>query len=105
MGGYDDIPLPDVLEPLFAAADDGDAALGEAVTEVAEMLAVLGALVVDRNGDPVPGATDEMAVLGALGSYGRMLLDLGHTAEAAEVSDLMERIDANRPRPPPRSCV
>ncbi|MGQ9371548.1 hypothetical protein [Azospirillum sp. A39] len=105
MGTYDDIPLPDVLEPLFAAADDGDDALDDAVTEVAEMLAILGALVVDGDGEPIHGVTDEMAVLGALGSYGRMLLDLGHTDDAAEVTDLMERIDANRPRPRPRSCV
>ncbi|NYZ15732.1 hypothetical protein HL658_24590 [Azospirillum sp. RWY-5-1] len=88
------VPLEDVLEPLLKAADEEDeGSLDGAINDVAEALAALGVLIVDGSGQPIPGVTDERAVLGALATYGRNLAMLGRLDDALEVTELMDRID------------
>jgi hypothetical protein len=96
MTGDDDgrIRLSDVLEPVLNAAEQDDEELDRAVGLVAEALAALGALLVGPTGDPVPGASDEMAVLGALNTYGQILVRGGRLEEALMVTELMDRIRA-----------
>lgn len=88
------VRLSDVLEPVLLAADDEDAELQHAVDLVAEALAALGALLVGPSGNPVAGASDEMAVLGALNTYGQMLVREGRLEDALGVTELMDRIRA-----------
>ncbi len=99
MSGAHGVPLADVLEPVLNAAGSDDPGLREAVTDVAEAMAALGVLIVDGDGDPVPGVTDERAVLGALATYGRNLALEGRVDDALEVTDLMQRIDRLRESP------
>lgn len=93
-GGEGRVSLSDVLEPVLLAADDEDAELQSAVGMVAEALAALGALLVGPAGMPVAGASDEMAVVGALNTYGQMLMREGRLEDALGVTELMERIRA-----------
>jgi hypothetical protein len=93
-GGEGRVRLSDVLEPVLLAADDEEAELQRAVDMVAEALAALGALLVGPAGTPVTGASDEMAVLGALNTYGQMLVREGRLEDALGVTELMDRIRA-----------
>lgn len=93
------ISLSDVLEPVLKAADGDDVKVEQAVILVAEALAALELLVVDQHGRPVQGATDELAVLGALNTYGRMLVRLGQLEDALDIARLMERIKRLEARP------
>ncbi|HYD68738.1 hypothetical protein [Azospirillum sp.] len=95
----DGVGLADVLEPVLNAEDGDDSALVQAVTDVAEALAALGVLIVDRAGQPVHGVTDERAVIGALATYARNLAQEGRLDEAVEVGELMDRVDRLRYRP------
>ncbi|HYH23311.1 MAG TPA: hypothetical protein VD995_32250 [Azospirillum sp.] len=95
----DGVGLADVLEPVLNADDGDDTALVQAVTDVAEALAALGVLIVDRTGQPVHGVTDERAVIGALATYARNLAQEGRLDEAVEVGELMDRVDRLRYRP------
>ncbi|HYD29632.1 MAG TPA: hypothetical protein VEB64_02075 [Azospirillaceae bacterium] len=100
------IRLSDVLEPVLTAAEADEAEVDRAVGLVAEALAALELLVVDQHGQPVAGASDELAVLGALNTYGRMLVRLGQLEDAMDVAHLMERIKLLEARPlrrPPRT--
>lgn len=83
-----------MLEPVLNAAEREDEELDRAVGLVAEALAALGALLVGPTGAPVPGASDEMAVLGALNTYGQLLVRGGRLEEALMVTELMDRIRA-----------
>ncbi|WP_207479201.1 hypothetical protein [Arenibaculum pallidiluteum] len=96
------VRLSDVLEPLLNAAEGSDEDVEQAVGLVAEALAALGVLVVEASGQPVPGASDEKAVLAALNTYARMLVRLGRMDDAIEVTQLMTRIGRleSRPRDP-----
>ncbi|HSK40512.1 MAG TPA: hypothetical protein VK943_12165 [Arenibaculum sp.] len=95
--------LSDVLEPVLRAEDADTEELNDAVGMVAEALAALGALLIGPSGNPVAGASDEMAVLGALNTYGQMLVREGRLEEALGVTELMDRIRelqaSHRPRP------
>lgn len=94
------VPLEDVLEPILKAAErEDDPSLDAAINDVAEALAALGVLIVDANGQPIPGVTDERAVLGALATYGRTLAMLGRLDDALEVTELMDRIDRRQRHP------
>jgi hypothetical protein len=95
----DGTALADVLEPVLNAVEDDDAALVQAVTDVAEALAALGVLIVDRAGKPAHGVTDERAVIGALATYARTLARYGHLDDAIEVGELMDRVDRLSQRP------
>ncbi len=96
----DGAALADVLEPvLIAADDDDDAVLIQAVTDVAEALAALGVLIIDRSGRPAYGVTDERAVIGALATHARTLARYGHLDDALGVGELMDRVDRLSQRP------
>lgn len=100
----DGVPLCDVLEPVLNVAAGDEQALRAAVVDVAEVLAALGVLIVDARGAPVFGVSDERAVLGALGTYGRGLATEGRIGDALDITDLMDRVDRLNPEPPrPRS--
>jgi len=101
----DETFLSEILEPVVDAVDDTDDALAAAINEAAEMLAIIGALIVDNKGKPVSGVTDDMAVTGALGNYGRMLLKGGNIQGAQQVTRTIERIRDHGPwrRPAPRT--
>lgn len=103
MAGYpasaERLSFPDILDPVFTAWEMDDAALAEAVNEVAEALADSGTLIVDALGNPAHGITDEEAVLGVIDTYVRVLLHLGEVDEAAALGDLIDRIQrVNRDR-------
>lgn len=95
----DGTALADVLEPVLNAVEQDDTALTQAVTDVAEALAALGVLIVDRAGQPAHGVTDERAVIGALATYARTLARYGHLDDAIEVGELMDRVDRLGQRP------
>jgi hypothetical protein len=99
------ISLSDVLEPILDGADGSGEALDKAVGDVAEMLAALGVLIVDRSGRPVHGVTDEMAVMGALGTHGQSLVRQGRMEEAMSVTRVMERVSRLRREPRRRHAV
>ncbi|HYG88626.1 MAG TPA: hypothetical protein VD978_20465 [Azospirillum sp.] len=82
-----------LLKPILTVPPGDEAALDRAVNAVAEELAVLGALMVDRDERPAYGVTDEEAVLGTLAVFGRTLLRQGEFDDALGVADLMERVE------------
>jgi len=98
MAGYpaDRLSFPDMLDPVLEAPEGDDAALEEAINEVAEALADSGTLIVDALGRPAHGITDEEAVLGLIDTYIRVLLHLGEVEEAAELGEVIERVDRFR---------
>lgn len=101
--GEGGVRLSDVLEPVLQAEDADAEELDDAVGMVAEALAALGALLIGPSGTPVAGASDEMAVLGALNTYGQMLVREGRLDEALGVTELMDRVrerqTSRQPRP------
>jgi len=94
MAGYpaDRLSFPDILDPVLDAPEGDDAALDQAINEVAEALADSGTLIVDALGRAAYGVSDEEAVLGLLDTYIRVLLHLGEVEEAAELGTVIERI-------------
>jgi len=98
MAGYpaDRLSFPDMLDPVLEAPEGDDDALEEAINEVAEALADSGTLIVDALGRPAHGITDEEAVLGLIDTYIRVLLHLGEVEEAAELGEVIERVDRFR---------
>jgi hypothetical protein len=90
------LPLADVLEPVFNAADADEESLRDAINDVAEAMAALGVLIVDAYGSPLPGVSDESAVLGALAAHGRALAGEGRLDDALEITELMERVEGLR---------
>ncbi|WP_029011232.1 hypothetical protein [Azospirillum halopraeferens] len=91
--------LADVLEPVLCVAEDDEGELVQAVNDVAEALAALGVLIVDRAGQPVHGVSDERAVIGALAAYAKGLAHGGRLDDAVSVGELIDRIDQLRYRP------
>lgn len=101
-----DTTYSEIVEPLVEAADAEDPAFDDAIVEVAEMLATLGALVTDRDGRPAHGVSDEEAVLGILASHGRDLMNGGSFEEALKIGHVMERVESRKGhRPTPRGVV
>lgn len=101
-----DTSYGEIVEPLVGAADADDPHFDKAVVAVAEMLAILGALVTGRDGRPAHGVSDEEAVLGILASHGRALMNDGSFDEALRISQVMERVEASKGRrPAPRRAV
>ncbi|MBP2312855.1 hypothetical protein [Azospirillum soli] len=100
MAGYpaDRLSFPDMLDPVLEAPEGDDEALEAAINEVAEALADSGTLIVDALGRPAHGITDEEAVLGLIDTYIRVLLHLGEVEEAAELGEVIERVDRFRRR-------
>lgn len=84
--------LAGVLEPVLTVPDEDDAALAEAIDQVADTMAAAGALILDAMGQPAHCVSDEAAVIGALDTYAYTLLHLGRVDEAADLSDLIDRI-------------
>lgn len=100
--------LADVLEPVLGVAEDEERELVQAVNDVAEALAALGVLIVDRAGQPVHGVSDERAVIGALSAHAKGLARNGRLDDAVAVGELIDRIEALRQRafpPGPRRSL
>lgn len=91
MGRY--LDLADLLAPVLAAADAEDAELGRAVTMVAEAMAVLGITIADPAGGPLPGVSDEQAVLHLLRRYRQRLARRDRLEDALILRDLARRIE------------
>ncbi|WP_353861036.1 hypothetical protein [Azospirillum formosense] len=96
MAGYpaDRLSFPDILDPVLEAPEGDDTALDLAINEVAEALADSGTLIVDALGQAAYGVTDEEAVLGLIDTYIRVLLHLGEVEEAADMGEVIERIQS-----------
>lgn len=94
--------LAEVLEPVLNTAEEDDAAVLEAVNLSAEALAALGVIVLDREGQPADGVTDERAVVAALNSHAHALMERGRLDDVVEALRLAERIGriARRPHHP-----
>jgi hypothetical protein len=94
------VPLSDRIEPLLAVDEDDDDGLGEVINQVAEALAALGFAIVNRQGRPLSGVSDERAVVAILEAYVAELAKLGRNEEAVIVTDLARRVGrlGRRPR-------
>ncbi|WP_207459898.1 hypothetical protein [Azospirillum sp. SYSU D00513] len=88
----DPLLLADVLEPVLNASENDDGALMEAVNLSAEALAALGAVILDRNGRPADGVTDERAVVAALNTHANTLMRAGRLDDVVEALQLAQRI-------------
>ncbi|MDR3517621.1 MAG: hypothetical protein P4M00_17595 [Azospirillaceae bacterium] len=102
-----DTRLSTVLKPLLQASTQDDDELDRSVGLVAEMLAAMDVLILDRSGQVMSGVTDDLAVLGALNTYSRDLVRKGQLGDALVVMEAMERVSSlerpdrtRRPRPP-----
>ena len=84
--------LAEVLEPVLNAAEEDDVAMLEAVNLSAEALAALGAVILDRDGQPADGVTDERAVVAALNTHAHTLMQSGRLDDVVEALQLAERI-------------
>lgn len=84
--------LAEVLEPVLNAAEDEDAALRDAVNLSAEALGALGAVILDRDGRPADGVTDERAVVAALNTHAHALMQCGRLEDVVEALQLAQRI-------------
>lgn len=84
--------LAEVLEPVLNAAEQDDAAVLDAVNLSAEALAALGAVILDRDGKPADGVTDERAVIAALNTHAHTLMQCGRLDDVVEALQLAERI-------------
>jgi hypothetical protein len=87
----------DLIEPLLNAAEMDDMRLRHAINLVAEAMAALNVTFQDERGRPVPGVTDEMAVLALLQLHYRELAGVGRLDEAVAVTELADRIDGLEP--------
>jgi hypothetical protein len=87
----------DLIEPLLNAADMDDTQLRHAINLVAEAMAALNVTFLDERGRPVPGVTDELAVLALLQLHYRELTGVGRLDEAVAVTELADRIDGLDP--------
>ncbi len=94
LGGY--LDLADLLEPVLRAADADDAELCRAITLVAEAMAVLGVTIAGPTGGPLPGVSDEQAVLHLLRRYRQRLARRDRLEDALVLRDLARRIEVLR---------
>lgn len=91
--------LAEVLEPVLNAAEEDDEALLDAINLSAEALAALGAVILDRDGKPADGVTDERAVVAALNTHAHTLMRSGQLDDVVGALQLAERV--GRLAPPP----
>lgn len=84
--------LAELLEPLLSAAEEDEETLSEAVNLTAEAMAALGATVLDVNGQPARGVSDERAVVAALNTYAHHLMRAGRLDDVVEALQTAERI-------------
>ena len=84
--------LAEVLQRVLNAAEEDDAAVLEAVNLSAEALAALGAVILDRNGKPADGVSDERAGVAALNTHAQTLMQCGRLDDVVEALQLAERI-------------
>ncbi|WP_042693942.1 hypothetical protein [Azospirillum sp. B506] len=84
--------LAELLEPILTAADDDEEALSEAVNLTAEAMAALGATVLDPDGQPARGVSDERAVVAALNTHAHNLMRDGQLDDVVEALQVAERI-------------
>jgi hypothetical protein len=78
-----------VVSPLLSLENTDERSVWNAITEVADRLAMAGALITDPSGAAIPGVRDEEAAFSALGRYGMLLIEAGRTIESERVHDLM----------------
>lgn len=84
--------LAELLEPVLGAVEEEDEELTEAITLSAEALAALGAVVLDPDGQPAAGVSDERAVVAALNTHAHHLMKAGRLDDVVEALQLAERI-------------
>ncbi|AWK84834.1 hypothetical protein [Azospirillum thermophilum] len=88
----DETLLAELLEPVLGAADQEDEDLSEAVNLSAEALAALGAVVLDPDGQPARGVSDERAIVAALNTHAHNLMQAGRLDDVVEALQVAERI-------------
>jgi len=98
------LPLLDLLEPILDAPEGDESGFDQAIGDVAEALAMSEPLMVDAEGRPVHGVTDEEAVLWMLGAYGNRLMRQGAFDDALGVAALMDRVAEHARRPTRRAA-
>lgn len=94
MAGYpgSNTDLGNLLAPLLKAPRGDSVALDAAIDEVADSLAMNGVMIVDAFGRPASGVTDEQAVLGAIDTMIRQMLQDGSLQQAGEYRLLIDRV-------------
>ncbi len=84
--------LAELLEPLLSTAGENEEALSDAVNLTAEAMAALGATVLDSDGRPARGVSDERAVVAALNTHAHHLMRAGRLDDVVEALQIAERI-------------
>lgn len=97
---WNDISLPLLLTGVILA--EGPEELRNAVTEAAEDLTKAGVLILDRDGKPAQGITDERAVMGALATYAQELARKGNMTMAMDIGKIVDRVDRLQHQPLPK---
>jgi hypothetical protein len=86
------VQISDLIEPLLRVSERDEREILDAVNLVAEAIAALGITITDREGRPLPGVSDESAVLVLLQCYRQHLVRRGRMEDAVGLRDLARRI-------------